>query len=294
LSDFRQLLRELEEAGSAWLPKGPKAVPFWKQKGHPGSKQHDKKQASKGYKKGSGIWSPSDYNKPEPKQMAPENHKVTAEFGDMGGEVSDHRSRSNLLVLQVPADKKRELKTFLDKWKYKQERPAKVNAKFAMVFIDKYVWEGPLPAYKKKEKWISAGGVVLNSIDDYKHVWIFKPSNNYGPWSFPKGRVDEGESKTRTAVREVREETGLRAQILNGGYLGVYEGGFSKTHFWLMVRTGGSPAQAGHEAEKVQLVSWTDAFKRFQQAGNRRDTKVIKKALDVLEGLTLAHKKRGK
>ncbi len=37
-----------------------------------------------------------------------------------------------------------------------------------------------------------------------------------GHWSFPKGHVEAGESEEQTALREVREETGLEIQLLEG------------------------------------------------------------------------------
>lgn len=35
-----------------------------------------------------------------------------------------------------------------------------------------------------------------------------------GTWALPKGRIDPGESADETAVREVREETGLEARLV--------------------------------------------------------------------------------
>lgn len=37
-----------------------------------------------------------------------------------------------------------------------------------------------------------------------------------GHWSFPKGHVEAGESERQTAMREVREETGLSIKLLDG------------------------------------------------------------------------------
>ena len=37
-----------------------------------------------------------------------------------------------------------------------------------------------------------------------------------GHWSFPKGHVEAGESERQTALREVREETGLRIKLVSG------------------------------------------------------------------------------
>jgi len=37
-----------------------------------------------------------------------------------------------------------------------------------------------------------------------------------GHWSFPKGHVEGGETEAQTALREVREETGLNVSLLEG------------------------------------------------------------------------------
>lgn len=37
-----------------------------------------------------------------------------------------------------------------------------------------------------------------------------------GHWSFPKGHVEAGENEQQTALREVREETGLEIELVDG------------------------------------------------------------------------------
>lgn len=49
----------------------------------------------------------------------------------------------------------------------------------------------------------AAGGLVLNPKG--KGLFIFRR----GHWDLPKGKMEEGESKKETALREVMEETGL-------------------------------------------------------------------------------------
>lgn len=39
----------------------------------------------------------------------------------------------------------------------------------------------------------------------------------YEQWCLPGGHVEDGETLTETAVREVREETGVTIEIMNGG-----------------------------------------------------------------------------
>lgn len=140
----------------------------------------------------------------------------------------------------------------------------------------------PSKSYKPPEKWISAGGVVLGGPDDWEHVYIRKPSNNYGPWSFPKGKVDKGESKEQAALREVEEEAGIVADILPGGYLGTGEGSHSVTHYYLMVAQK-NLRKTDKETEKVLLASWTEAVHKFAKGGNTRDINILNKAMDMVE-----------
>lgn len=126
---------------------------------------------------------------------------------------------------------------------------------------------------KPVEPWISAGGVVLDSQLDPTKIYVIKPSRNYGPWAFPKGRIDEGESQQQAALREVWEETGLRAKILPQGYLGKGRGTMSITHFYMMVKTGGRPSRTD-ETEETRLVTFDEARRLFKRAGNRRDIRI--------------------
>ncbi|GDX48686.1 hypothetical protein LBMAG25_15040 [Bacteroidota bacterium] len=50
----------------------------------------------------------------------------------------------------------------------------------------------------------AAGGIVLNSNDEI--LLIFRR----GKWDLPKGKLNSGETKRRGAIREVKEETGIK------------------------------------------------------------------------------------
>jgi bis(5'-nucleosidyl)-tetraphosphatase len=148
--------------------------------------------------------------------------------------------------------------------------------------------EGSEPVkYKKPEKWISAGGVVLGGEDDLEHVYIRKPANNYGPWAFAKGRIDEGETQEQAALREVEEEIGIVAKIVPGGYLGSGEGGYSVTHYYLMYAVRDLKRHDA-ETEKVMLATFTEAMHKFAKGGNDRDIKILSKAMDKIEQIKRA------
>jgi 8-oxo-dGTP diphosphatase len=54
----------------------------------------------------------------------------------------------------------------------------------------------------------ASGGVVTR---DGKVVLVHRP--RYDDWSFPKGKLDPGETWEDCALREVREETGLNCRL---------------------------------------------------------------------------------
>lgn len=73
----------------------------------------------------------------------------------------------------------------------------------------------------------SAGGVVLHPIDGKWHIAVIEPrrepTSSVGSrkrkshsqiLALPKGLVDAGEKPPQTAVREVQEETGIRAALV--------------------------------------------------------------------------------
>ena len=58
----------------------------------------------------------------------------------------------------------------------------------------------------------AAGGVVARDGEDGPEVLlVHRP--RYDDWTFPKGKVEPGESDEECALREVEEETGLRCRL---------------------------------------------------------------------------------
>ena len=140
----------------------------------------------------------------------------------------------------------------------------------------------PTPEYpgKKDKPWTSAGCVILPSLDpsDLNLCYVIKPSNNYGPISFPKGRIDAGETPRQAAIREVSEETGISVALIPGAYLGKGKGRASDTHYFLAYQIGGSAARHDKEVEWVRLVTFKEAFRLFTQEGNSRDAVILRNA----------------
>jgi 8-oxo-dGTP pyrophosphatase MutT (NUDIX family) len=64
------------------------------------------------------------------------------------------------------------------------------------------------------EREFSAGGIVVRRLRGRWWLAAIRPQGKpAGVWALPKGLIDPGETPAETAVREVAEETGLRAEL---------------------------------------------------------------------------------
>ena len=64
------------------------------------------------------------------------------------------------------------------------------------------------------ERELSAGGVLVRRVGGRLHVAAVRPQGKpEGTWVLPKGNLDDGETPAETAVREVREETGVDGRL---------------------------------------------------------------------------------
>lgn len=58
----------------------------------------------------------------------------------------------------------------------------------------------------------SCGGIVYRKFHGNTEILLIKHIKS-GYWSFPKGHVEKGETEEETAVREIKEETGIDVYI---------------------------------------------------------------------------------
>jgi 8-oxo-dGTP pyrophosphatase MutT (NUDIX family) len=136
-------------------------------------------------------------------------------------------------------------------------------------------------------KEVSAGGVVYRRDGDAIEVVLASRRTRRGElaWGLAKGGVEEGESMEDAAVREVREETGLTAEIEaslgDTKYFYVWEDTrIRKTvHFYLMRHTGGDTQDRDDEMEDVRWFPLERALKRAAYRGERD---VLARAADLL------------
>ena len=65
------------------------------------------------------------------------------------------------------------------------------------------------------EREFSAGGVLVKVIRGRPMLAAIRPrGKREGVWALPKGNLDPGEKPDQTALREVREETGVEGRLV--------------------------------------------------------------------------------
>ena len=118
----------------------------------------------------------------------------------------------------------------------------------------------------------SAGVVLVN----FGSVLLLQHPGG-GHWDFPKGHIEEGESYEESALRELREESGIsNARIIEGfrertEYTYTRKGRKrNKQVFWFIAQTEVMSVTLSHEHEQYAWLEWDAAVERLTHEGPRR------------------------
>jgi 8-oxo-dGTP diphosphatase len=113
-------------------------------------------------------------------------------------------------------------------------------------------------------------GVVCLRGDEVLLIRRGKPPMQ-GEWSIPGGRMEMGEGAAQGALRELKEETGVEAELL--GLIDVvdyfHDGGQAVLIDYAARWTSGEPA-AGDDATEARFVAVAEAMRLLGWAETRR------------------------
>jgi 8-oxo-dGTP pyrophosphatase MutT (NUDIX family) len=128
----------------------------------------------------------------------------------------------------------------------------------------------------------SAGGVVVNDGKVAVIVPVKRDANGRPVLGLPKGHPDGTESAEAAATREVREETGIDAELVDelGEVRYTYQRRGRKiakvVRFFLFEYRSGDLADHDHEIEDARWISLGEAARSLTYTGERE---MVKRAL---------------
>jgi 8-oxo-dGTP pyrophosphatase MutT (NUDIX family) len=137
----------------------------------------------------------------------------------------------------------------------------------------------------------SAGGVVVRTTEGRPEVVLASRRTRRGSlaWGLAKGLVESGETAEETAVREIREETGLESQIraplgdITYWYVWADERIHKRVTFFLMDAIGGDVALHDREMEEVR---WFPLEEALRVASYRSEQEVLRRAAEALDAVS--------
>jgi len=123
---------------------------------------------------------------------------------------------------------------------------------------------------------LAAGGIVIDLATGAPRVLIVHRPR-YDDWSFPKGKLDAGETVEEGALREVREETGLACRIIRElatmryGYRTRNSGRLrpKTVYYFLMERISGDIAVPGDEVDRAEWCDLDEAGRKLSYEQDR-------------------------
>jgi 8-oxo-dGTP diphosphatase len=107
----------------------------------------------------------------------------------------------------------------------------------------------------------AAGGLVCRRDENGAAEILLVHRPAYDDWSFPKGKLERGESEEDAATREVEEETGLRCRLDRELATTRYRdarGRVKTVRYWLMTPIDGR-LEAANEIDEARFVPVAEA-----------------------------------
>lgn len=143
----------------------------------------------------------------------------------------------------------------------------------------------------KREK--SCGALVIRKNGEAYDLVLLRHRFG-GHWSFPKGHVEAGETERQTALREVKEETGLTIRLYDGFRESVEyfpQAGVKKQVVYFLGEALGD--ELVRQEEEISELRWApllEAGELVTFANDKRLIRLAKKRLGILSDAPAARR----
>ncbi|MGN0779435.1 MAG: NUDIX domain-containing protein [Aristaeellaceae bacterium] len=131
---------------------------------------------------------------------------------------------------------------------------------------------------------VRSAGAALYTVQDGETRWVLVREKS-GSVGLPKGHVEPGETPAETALREIREETGLHAELCDAAPLvDVYplaDGRMKHVTYFLARYTNQSLQPDLTQVEEAMLLPLEDALRTLSHGSARR---ILRRAARALQG----------
>ncbi|MBE6824315.1 MAG: NUDIX domain-containing protein [Ruminococcaceae bacterium] len=132
----------------------------------------------------------------------------------------------------------------------------------------------------------SCGAIIIHKANENNYKVLLVKNHNGRYWSFPKGHVEKGETEEQTAIREIKEETGLDVEIVDS-FREVSDytpfGRIKKRVVFFMAQTFSTDVKV--QKEEIDSFIWVDLFDVHNKCTYDNDLRVIKKARENISKL---------
>lgn len=132
----------------------------------------------------------------------------------------------------------------------------------------------------RKPDVVAAGGVVLRTHHKQGAQVLLVYRESYDDWSLPKGKGLSDELHPETAIREIREETGVTAcldlRLPTQRY--TVAKGMKAAHYWRASVVEQRPRLPDKEVQKVKWFTVDEALEKLSYAADRE---VVNAAMDL-------------
>jgi 8-oxo-dGTP diphosphatase len=141
---------------------------------------------------------------------------------------------------------------------------------------------------------VVAAGAILWRIEKGELKVAIIHRARYDDWSWPKGKIDKGETIAEAAVREIREETGLKVSLgvhLSEIHYPLANGVDKEVHYWAAQVSDKALAGSKFEpSEEVAKVDWKTPQQARKLLSYEFDQHPLNALLDLYDRGVLATK----